>query len=38
MAADRAACEEAGQVLRAAVLKDWMLDDHLEDVVRAWLP
>jgi O-antigen biosynthesis protein len=38
MAADRAACRRAGEVLRQAVLRDWMLEDHLDDWKRAWLP
>jgi GT2 family glycosyltransferase len=38
MTADRGACRRAGESLRQAVLKDWMLDDHLDDCMRAWLP
>jgi hypothetical protein len=36
--ADRAACRRAGTELRAAVLRDWMLEDHLDEWKRAWLP
>ncbi len=38
MAADRAACRAAGERLRAAVLQDWMLEDHIDDWRQAWLP
>jgi hypothetical protein len=29
---------QPGEGLREAVLCDWMLDDHLDEVERAWLP
>jgi O-antigen biosynthesis protein len=35
MAADREACRQAGERLRAAILKDWILEDHLDDWRRA---
>jgi O-antigen biosynthesis protein len=38
MAADRDACRRAGEALRQAVLRDWMLEDHLDEWKRAWLP
>jgi hypothetical protein len=38
MVADREACEVAGQGLREAVLKDWLLEDHLDEWRKAWLP
>jgi GT2 family glycosyltransferase len=38
MVADRAACRGAGEALRQAVIRDWMLEDHLEEWKRAWLP
>ena len=38
LVADRAACEMAGARLRQAVLADWMLEDHLDEWRRAWLP
>jgi hypothetical protein len=38
MAADRDACRKAGETLRQAVLKDWMLEDHLDLLQQAWLP
>lgn len=38
MVADRDACRRAGEALRQAVLADWMLEDHLDDCVGAWLP
>jgi O-antigen biosynthesis protein len=38
MAADRSACRAAGERLRAAVLNDWMIEDHLDEWRRAWLP
>jgi GT2 family glycosyltransferase len=37
LVAEREACRRAGDRLREAVLKDWMLEDHLDDVERAWL-
>lgn len=38
LTADRDACAVAGERLRQAVLKDWMLEDHLDEWRRAWLP
>jgi GT2 family glycosyltransferase len=38
MVADRAALQCAGEALRQAVLRDWMLEDHLDDWKCAWLP
>jgi O-antigen biosynthesis protein len=38
MVADREACWRQGDRLREAVLAEWMLEDHLEDCARAWLP
>jgi GT2 family glycosyltransferase len=38
MAADRDACLQVGGRLREAVLKDWMLEDHLAEWQKAWLP
>ena len=38
MVADRSALEEAGLVLQAAVRRDWILEDHLDDWLSAWLP
>jgi GT2 family glycosyltransferase len=38
MAADREACREAGESLRRAVIANWMLEDHLDEWQRAWLP
>ena len=38
MVADRDACRRAGENLRQAVLRDWMLEDHLDEWKRAWLP
>jgi GT2 family glycosyltransferase len=38
MVADRDACRRAGEALRQAVLRDWMLEDHLDEWKRAWLP
>ncbi|MGH7072889.1 MAG: glycosyltransferase [Stellaceae bacterium] len=37
MVADRDACRRQGAALRAAVVKDWMLEDHLEDWRAAWM-
>jgi len=37
MVADREACQSEGNVLREAVLADWMLDRHLDDWRKAWL-
>ncbi|MBV8777440.1 MAG: glycosyltransferase, partial [Alphaproteobacteria bacterium] len=36
--ADRTAARAAGETLRAAVVADWMLEDHLAEWRRAWLP
>jgi GT2 family glycosyltransferase len=38
MVADREACREAGVALRRAVLDEWMLEDHLDEWRKAWLP
>jgi O-antigen biosynthesis protein len=38
MAADRAACRRAGAALREVVLAEWMLEDHLDQWKKAWLP
>jgi GT2 family glycosyltransferase len=38
MAADRAACREAGERLRQAIIENWLLEDHLDEWQRAWLP
>jgi len=38
LAADRDACRRAGEELRQAVIRDWMLEDHLGEWKRAWLP
>lgn len=38
MVADREACRAAGERLRQAVIADWMLEDHLDEWQRAWLP
>lgn len=38
MVADREACRRAGERLREAVLEDWMLEDHLDEWQKAWLP
>jgi O-antigen biosynthesis protein len=38
LVADRAALEAAGAKLRQAVLAEWMLEDHLDEWRRAWLP
>jgi O-antigen biosynthesis protein len=38
LAADRDALRGAGERLRDAVLRDWMLEDHLDEWLRAWLP
>ena len=35
--ADRDACRRAGEKLRQAVIRDWMLEDHLDEWKRAWL-
>jgi GT2 family glycosyltransferase len=38
LTADREACRLAGERLREAVRRDWMLEDHLDEWQRAWLP
>ncbi|MFZ2008260.1 MAG: glycosyltransferase [Stellaceae bacterium] len=38
LVADRDALRRAGDTLREAVLRDWMLEDHLDEWRRAWLP
>jgi GT2 family glycosyltransferase len=38
LVADRDALHRAGEVLRQAVIGDWMLEDHLDEWKRAWLP
>jgi len=38
LVADREACLMAGDRLREAVLENWMLEDHLDEWQRAWLP
>ena len=38
LVADRDALRRAGEALRQAVVRDWMLEDHLDDWKRAWLP
>jgi GT2 family glycosyltransferase len=38
MVADRDACRRAGETLREAVIRDWMLEDHLDEWKRVWLP
>jgi GT2 family glycosyltransferase len=38
MTGDREACRRAGETLRQSVVRDWMLEDHLEEWKRAWLP
>ena len=38
LVADRAELRRAGQVLQQVVLRDWMLEDHLDAWKRAWLP
>ena len=37
-AADRAALRREGERLRAAILAGWLLDDHPDEWLRAWLP
>jgi hypothetical protein len=37
MVADRDACRAEGEKLRAAVVADWMLEDHLDEWRAAWL-
>ena len=36
--ADRDGLRRAGESLRQAVVRDWMLEDHLDEWKRAWLP
>lgn len=36
--ADRAALAKRGKLLKRAVLDNWMLDDHCEEWLAAWLP
>lgn len=36
--ADRDALAAAGDVLKAYVAQEWMLEDHLDRVAQAWLP
>ena len=38
LVADRDALRTAGETLRQAVIRDWMLEDHLDEWKRAWLP
>jgi O-antigen biosynthesis protein len=38
MVSDRETCRHAGQRLREVVLENWMLEDHLDEWKRAWLP
>jgi hypothetical protein len=38
MVADPEACQRAGESLCEAVLTNWMLEDHLDEWQRAWLP
>lgn len=38
LVADRAVLRRAGEALRQAVIRDWMLEDHLDEWKRAWLP
>jgi O-antigen biosynthesis protein len=38
LVADRGALRRFGEKLRAAVAANWLLDDHLDDCLRAWLP
>ena len=35
---DRAALRAQGDALRATVRRDWMMEDHLESWLKAWLP
>ncbi|HOI65721.1 MAG TPA: hypothetical protein PLD03_03845, partial [Thiomonas arsenitoxydans] len=34
---DRAALRAQGDALRAKVLADWMMEDHLDTWLKAWL-
>lgn len=38
LVSDRDGLRQAGDALRQAVLRDWMLEDHLDAWKRAWLP
>lgn len=38
LVADRGALHRAGNALRETVIRDWMLEDHLDEWRRAWLP
>jgi GT2 family glycosyltransferase len=38
LVADRDACRRAGEAMRDVVIRDWMLEDHLDEWKRAWLP
>ena len=38
LVADREALRRGGEALREAVIRDWMLEDHLDEWKRAWLP
>ena len=38
LVADRDALRRAGEELRRAVVAGWLLEDHLEEWLRAWLP
>ena len=37
LVADRAALRQVGEALRQAVLREWMLEDHLDAWKSAWL-
>jgi GT2 family glycosyltransferase len=38
LVADRDSCRGVGERLRDAVVKDWLLEDHLDEWRKAWLP
>jgi hypothetical protein len=38
LVADRDALRVLGEKMRQAVIRDWMLEDHLDEWKRAWLP
>jgi O-antigen biosynthesis protein len=38
LVADRDVLRELGEKMRQAVIRDWMLEDHLDEWKRAWLP
>jgi GT2 family glycosyltransferase len=38
LVADREALRREGETLRRAVVADWLIDDHLDEWMRAWLP